>query len=635
LWYYQHRVGRHYQAQLLNQNVAKALSEADRRRRELHGQLTDLKKVRPLLGDLRRWQALLEETRLVWQQALALADSEPEALEPGLRRRLEELHMELRADEDDHEFVRLLEDLDLDTNTSGSYQPQRTTPKYLAAFAQRGWDIKDGDPAVLAESMVRSPIRYALADALDMWAESERAALGRRINAVARRVDPDPWRDEIRQVQEDQNAEKLVKLAEKVDFAAQSPRHLRFLANRITNAGGDASAIVRKALLHHPGDFWLNVAAARAAPTQADQIGFFRACVAIRPENGIGHACLGFALSAAGLADGLAHCKRAIELAPREARTHAMLGDVLLTNKDLDGAIACFREAIRLEPTYPDVHLSLGQCLETKGDTEGAERAFQLHRQLDAKARKGQSRADEVMSLAALRDGVEGKLGASRWRRVYAVALDAAKSYQIDLVGDFDTLLRVESFAGRQLVSNDDVCQPDLNSRLVFTPPADGTYHLVATAFDTNQNAGKYRLKVSEVAAAAKPLIIKGELIETKDLYKGKFFLRHPLNLTAGRPYVITLRSDAFDTYLILGTKEGIHNNGIVPGNTRVARIDFTPAKTADYTLYVTSGKVRETGAYTVSVEGYEAVVDEPRKARKLCTCFPDETQSWATGSLP
>jgi hypothetical protein len=72
--------------------------------------------------------------------------------------------------------------------------------------------------------------------------------------------------------------------------------------------------------------------------------------------------------------------------------------------------------------------------------------------------------------------------------KIYEVEL-AANAFQIDLVSnDFDSFLRVLDKNGKELASDDD-SGGGLNARLTFTPPAAGTYRIVATSLGAGTGA--------------------------------------------------------------------------------------------------------------------------------------------------
>lgn len=80
--------------------------------------------------------------------------------------------------------------------------------------------------------------------------------------------------------------------------------------------------------------------------------------------------------------------------------------------------------------------------------------------------------------------------------KVHAVEFKAGKVYVIDLISQqFDCYLLLQDAKGTILDQNDDGGD-NLNSRIRFTAPADGTFRLVATSF--NGQNGAYTLRVAE-----------------------------------------------------------------------------------------------------------------------------------------
>lgn len=85
--------------------------------------------------------------------------------------------------------------------------------------------------------------------------------------------------------------------------------------------------------------------------------------------------------------------------------------------------------------------------------------------------------------------------------KVHEFKMTAGKTYIINLKSrDFDTYLRLEDSAGKQLAFNDDVGPRDLNSRIAHKANKDDSYRIIVTSFDAN--AGAYTLTVEEGSAA-------------------------------------------------------------------------------------------------------------------------------------
>ena len=83
--------------------------------------------------------------------------------------------------------------------------------------------------------------------------------------------------------------------------------------------------------------------------------------------------------------------------------------------------------------------------------------------------------------------------------RGYAVNLKAGTRYVIDLKSTaFDAFLRLKDDKGKVLAENDDI-EPGVitNSRILFTATKDGTYQLVASAFE-GRGMGVYTLLIRE-----------------------------------------------------------------------------------------------------------------------------------------
>jgi serine/threonine protein kinase/Flp pilus assembly protein TadD len=695
LWYQQYQAERTYRSGRLKEEVKAALEGGDREWKDLHEGLVDAQKVRWLLGDLQRWKKKLDEVQGYWQQGQKLADSDPELLGPELLEGLQSLKRNLQAGELDWRFAARLDEIRLKAATpfDGKFDPHAAAPEYGEAFQQEGWHIKESDAADIAQRLAATPIRYALVAALDDWASLTRdRELGVKLLEIARQADPDPWRNEFRQRSVWRDRAKLEKLAEKVDYARQSPQILRVLATRLELSGADSEGFLTTALLHYPSDFWLNFLIGNLLKEPTARVPYFRAAWVLRPESSMALGRLGFSLAEAGnVPGGIEHCQKAIHLNPQQPELHGLLGYTLIMKEDWAGAVESFQKALQLKPDLAEAHYALGVVRFKKDDVPGAIENFQkalalepnlgeahsalgnaLYKQGDlsaaimhyqkslefrpnesevwnflsalyrqqgkiAEAQHAMQRGKElevlnnketlhVVDMKTLHEGVQGKLTKNlpldlagpfnqSYRKVHAVRLEGGKFYQIDLAGDFDTLLRVEDAGYHGLIFNDDASPPEvLDSRLIFGPVKNGIYHLVVTSYRPG-TTGRYTLKIREVMPKGELNIIQGELKETKDRFHDKFLMRHVVALTGGRPCVVELQSQYFDGYLLVveptGQKAIVENAW---GNNKVVRIDFTPTLTANYIIGVTSQQPREMGAYTVTVQEYGPLEGETKK---------------------
>src|SRR5262249_17217766 len=94
-----------------------------------------------------------------------------------------------------------------------------------------------------------------------------------------------------------------------------------------------------------------------------------------------------------------------------------------------------------------------------------------------------------------------GLLSARNREQSHPLKVEAGKGYVIDMEStDFDAYLRLEASQDKVVAENDDIAEDNLNSRIVFTAPADGSYRIVATSF-RQRDAGTYTLTVREYPA--------------------------------------------------------------------------------------------------------------------------------------
>jgi hypothetical protein len=95
----------------------------------------------------------------------------------------------------------------------------------------------------------------------------------------------------------------------------------------------------------------------------------------------------------------------------------------------------------------------------------------------------------------ALKDGkgeVRGKLDANDPRdvsrkemycKIYAIKLEAGKTYQFDCKSDWDNWLRIEDAKGKQLAEDDD-SGGGTDAQIIFECKTAGEYRVIVTSFD-------------------------------------------------------------------------------------------------------------------------------------------------------
>jgi hypothetical protein len=182
--------------------------------------------------------------------------------------------------EQDRRLALALDRIRLESSAlvSGQVRLEPAAPELARAFHDAGYDIARDGPDALAARIRESAIRLPLVAALDFWTLSvDDRNLKEQLLQVARAADPDPWRDRFRQIDVWRDPSKLRALAAEVDCAHQTPQLLTALGRCLGAAGGDPTGLLRRALIHHPRDFWLYFELGLASKNHAEQAGAFRA----------------------------------------------------------------------------------------------------------------------------------------------------------------------------------------------------------------------------------------------------------------------------------------------------------------------------------------------------------------------
>jgi tetratricopeptide (TPR) repeat protein len=290
----------------------------------------------------------------------------------------EDLRQRLDTARQDLDLVARLDELRLSraSNTQGAYDHTSTDRAYEKIFADAGLAAPDDDATEIGDRVGRSAVREPLVAALDDWALV--ATGGRRARALqaARRADPDPWRDRLRDPEVWADRTILAKTASEAPVASVTPG-LAAAVGGFLRTDGHGETLLRNAQAMNPGDFWLNfflasILEARGQAAAAE--GFDRAALAVRPDSAPAHNNLGVALYQQHKTDeAIAHYLKAIELNPKFARPHSNLGVIYRDQNKLDEAAACFRKAIEIDPRFALAHSNLGIVLRLQGKlTEAA-----------------------------------------------------------------------------------------------------------------------------------------------------------------------------------------------------------------------------------------------------------------------
>jgi Flp pilus assembly protein TadD len=304
---------------------------------------------------------------------------------PDLRARVERALQDL-------DLVTRLDAIRLGRAAMGEGGPDwaGTARGYAAAFAEAGLAREGDDPAETAGRIAASAASGPLVAALDDWACSCSQDAGRLawLLEVARKADPDPWRDRARQPAIWRDRDALQKLLAEEAAIDQSPQLVNALSGRLGSRGGDEAGVLRRAQARHPDDFWLNFGLGWQLQNDepAEAAGYYRAALALRPETAAAHYSLGNVLRAQGKAkEAEEEYHAAILLDSWDAVLHIGLGNVLRDQGKPKEAEEVYRTAIRLDPKDAYAHSGLGVVLDDQGKWQEAEEEYRTAIRLDPK----------------------------------------------------------------------------------------------------------------------------------------------------------------------------------------------------------------------------------------------------------
>src|SRR5262249_15334980 len=231
----------------------------------------------------------------------------------------------------------------------------------------------------------QSKVRDRLVAALDRWLrlealESGRSAQAGSVRPLLAAVDPDPYRDAVRDVVHGGGgAVRMRELAAQAEGPRQPPGVAALLRGRPAIPAGGKRGVLVAALRRWPNNFGLLMTIGMTYPDSQregaeERTRWFQAAVAARPTNSAAQVHLGLSLRYKGDVDGAIECfKEAIRLDPKDAAAHLDLGALLCdVRHDYDAAVACFQDSLRIHPNDAKAHSNLGIALSHKGDLDGA-----------------------------------------------------------------------------------------------------------------------------------------------------------------------------------------------------------------------------------------------------------------------
>ena len=232
----------------------------------------------------------------------------------------------------------------------------------------------------------------------------------------------------------------------------------------------------------------------------------------------------------------------------------------------------------------------------------------------------GAAAAQETVRIGSVVGGElarsDAQLDSGEYRDTYLFQGRTGERLAVRLTsGEFDPYLMIRG-PGGITEDNDDAAEGDLNAALDVRLPASGTYQIVATSYAPGE-VGRYRLELSDRAGQPLPTPrdggtltpgrpVNGDLAAGDEtLTSGEYSDTWTLRVRAGERYVATLRSNAFDPYLMvrgLGLEEDNDDDPTSRGSLN-SRIEFTAPSDGTLEVIATSYEPGERGAYVLALE--------------------------------
>ena len=312
-------------------------------------------------------QARFDQARDVLKQA--------EAGTGHLRKRVEQARANLDLVEG-LDAIRLSRGYDIQGDNIDYAEASR---RYVVAFRECGLGDQRQDPDRVAARLKASPIHKAIVAALDDWAACADEEVREWVLQVARRMDPDPWRDRVRDPDNWARVEGFPKLAELASVEKQPVTLLVAFGTRWRRLGGDPTGFLERVQRQHPDDFWVNfelgIVLAERDPTSA--IGYCRAAQALRPDAAVVQTMLGYEFRNLGQLDNaIQYCERAVQIDPNHSLGWNQLGFTLLEKGRTDEGADCLSKAMALDPSHPCGRILLRTILLREGRREEARVAW-------------------------------------------------------------------------------------------------------------------------------------------------------------------------------------------------------------------------------------------------------------------
>jgi serine/threonine-protein kinase len=300
------------------------------------------------------------------------------------------------------------------------FNQARADRDYAAAFRDHGLGEPPNDPQGSAARVRASKWAAHVVAALDDWAVcAADPAQQDWLLEVARRADPDPWRDRVRDPAAWREGKALAELARAAPLAGQPLPLLLALGERLSATDQDGVGFLGRVRAQHPEDFWANFTLAlalhgagrRPGGNPALALPFYEKALQIRPpavavRNDLGLVLfdrhwLGENEREGGGPGAVAVFHQLVKDHPRFAPGFNNLGLALKARGDWGGAELAYRDALAIDPRLAPAHVNLGEIRAGSGSLDEAIDHYRKALEVDSAF----ARAHHLLGVALLAKG--------------------------------------------------------------------------------------------------------------------------------------------------------------------------------------------------------------------------------------
>ncbi|VTR94004.1 serine threonine protein kinase : Tetratricopeptide repeat protein,protein kinase family protein OS=Singulisphaera acidiphila (strain ATCC BAA-1392 / DSM 18658 / VKM B-2454 / MOB10) GN=Sinac_4434 PE=3 SV=1: Pkinase: TPR_2: TPR_1 [Gemmata massiliana] len=252
--------------------------------------------------------------------------------------------------------------------------------RYAEVFRSVGLAEVGEDSDLVVGRLASSPVRKALIAALDDWAACAEKKDRDWVLGLTRRLDPDPWRDRVRDPDAWANTAGFPALAAAADVPRQPVTLMVAFGTRWRRLGGDPTAFLERVQRQYPTDFWVNFELGHllAGRDVMAAVGYLRGALAVRPEAAVVHFHLGDYFALLGRPDdAIHHYQRGLVADPGVVRSRNDLGVLLRDRGLLNEAITHWQKSLEFEPKQPAVRRAIRGAQARIGRLEEARDEWQ------------------------------------------------------------------------------------------------------------------------------------------------------------------------------------------------------------------------------------------------------------------